>query len=123
MAHDEKPEEFLTKALRNSIYILALLGAGLSASSGLPTFSGSGATWRGYESRKLATRKAFQHDPRTVSEYYREFQQRVAVAAPNKGHLALAELAKAKPGFLAITQNIDGIVSHHMLCQILSASF
>ena len=123
MAQYEEPEVILIETVRHSNYILALLGAGLSASSGIPTFSGSGATWRGYESRKLATREAFQHNPSVVSEYYREFQQRVAVAAPNKGHLALAELAKAKPGFLAITQNIDGSVDHHLLCQILSASF
>ena len=34
----------------------------------------------------------------------REFQQRVAAAAPNKGHLALGKLAKAKPGYLTIRQ-------------------
>lgn len=34
-------------------------------------------------------------------------------AAPNKGHKAIAELAKAKPGFLAITQNIDGTPPLH----------
>ena len=110
MAQFQNPEEFLIKTLRNSTYIVALLGAGLSASSGIPTFSGSGAIWRGYESRKLATREAFQHYPLIVSEYYREFRQRVATMAPNRGHLALAELAKAKPGFLAITQNIDGSI-------------
>ena len=114
MAQHNEPRTELVEALRSSCHILALLGAGLSASSGIPTFSDTGATWRGYESRTLATRETFQRDPRIVSEYYREFQQRVAAAAPNQGHLALAELAKAKPGFLAITQNIDGSVNIHL---------
>lgn len=115
MAQAETQEEFLAKTLHKSTYIVALLSAGLSASSGIPTISGSGATWRGYESRTLATREAFQQSPCIVSEYYREFQRRVASAAPNRGHLALAELAKAKPGFLAITQNIDGSNNIHFI--------
>jgi NAD-dependent deacetylase sirtuin 5 len=105
----EAVEEF-GKHLKESRYILALIGAGLSASSGIPTFSGSGKTWRGYESRALATPEAFLKDPKVVWEYYRELRQTVMDAVPNAGHLALAQLSKSKFGFLAVTQNIDGIL-------------
>ncbi|KAF2497808.1 DHS-like NAD/FAD-binding domain-containing protein [Lophium mytilinum] len=109
MTTDREKIQKFGQLLRESKYVLALLGAGLSASSGVPTFSGVGASWRGIEAKTLATRDAFAKDARLVSEYYRERQQTVVAAAPNRGHVALAELAKAKPGFLAITQNIDDL--------------
>ncbi|KAI9673040.1 MAG: hypothetical protein M1817_003204 [Caeruleum heppii] len=43
--------------------ILALLGAGLSASSGLPTFRGAGGMWRQHDAMSLATPEAFENDP------------------------------------------------------------
>ena len=105
---DADEQTYLVQRLRHSTYILALLGAGLSASSGVPTFSGAGARWRGIDVRTLPRREAFSQEPRIVWEYYRQLHQKVVTAVPNRGHIALAELAKARPNFLAITQNIDG---------------
>lgn len=108
MADPLQKGQAFCQLLRESKYVLALLGAGLSASSGIPTFSGAGRTWRSIDAKALATREAFSKNPQLISEYYGEMQQTMAAAAPNAGHVALAELARAKPGFLAITQNIDG---------------
>jgi len=38
------------EALAASQYVLALVGAGLSAPSGIPTFRGDGSTWRTHNS-------------------------------------------------------------------------
>ena len=96
MADEAAPElTILANIFRESTCNLALIGAGLSASSGIPTFSGAGATWRGYESRSLATPEAFARQPEVVTAYYREFRERVAAAAPNAGHRGLARLARA----------------------------
>lgn len=46
--------------------IIAVCGAGLSASSGLPTFRGAGGMWRSYNATSLATPEAFSRDPGLV---------------------------------------------------------
>lgn len=87
-----------------------LVGAGLSASSGLPTFRGSGGLWRNYDAMDLATPDAFQNDPSLVWQFYSYRRHAALRAKPNKGHYALAELARRRPGqFLTLTQNVDGL--------------
>lgn len=88
--------------------ILAICGAGLSASSGLPTFRGAGGLWRNYESTALATPQAFRRDPGLVWLFY-AWRRHVCLGVnPNGGHKALAALAKAKGAdFLCLTQNVD----------------
>ncbi|KAH3682557.1 hypothetical protein WICPIJ_006469 [Wickerhamomyces pijperi] len=116
-----KPKETLDKdmALRlskfqdqllNSKNILALVGAGLSASSGLSTFRGSGGLWRNYSPIDLATPSAFDIDPSLVWQFYSSRRYHALKAKPNMGHFALAELRKRKgEKFLTLTQNVDGL--------------
>ncbi|QSZ36339.1 hypothetical protein DSL72_007465 [Monilinia vaccinii-corymbosi] len=83
------------KVLSSSPIVLALCGAGLGASSGLDTFRGPGGMWQDYLVELLATLGAFS-----------------LAAGPNKGHFALAELARktrkrGEEGFLCLTQNVD----------------
>jgi NAD-dependent SIR2 family protein deacetylase len=56
--------------LARSRRILAVCGAGLSASSGLPTFRGAGGMWRNYKATQLATYHAFWRDPGLVWMFY-----------------------------------------------------
>ncbi|KAL8950144.1 MAG: hypothetical protein Q9222_003798 [Ikaeria aurantiellina] len=100
--------------LRSSQRVLALLGAGLSASSGIPTFRGAGGLWRDHDATKLATPEAFEKDPNLVWQFHRHRRHAASSAKPNRGHLALAKLAERKD-FLAINQNIDGLSqrAHH----------
>lgn len=96
------------EALASSKRILALCGAGLSASSGLPTFRGAGGLWRNHDATDLATMKAFRRDPGLVWLFY-AYRRHMAVSAkPNKAHYALAALAEKNPDFLCLTQNVDG---------------
>lgn len=90
--------------------IMALLGAGISASSGLPTFRGAGGFWRIYDATDLATPEAFESNPDLVWQFY-GFRRHMALKAqPNAAHYALAELAKRNKDFITLTQNVDGMV-------------
>ncbi|RYO86374.1 hypothetical protein DL762_004790 [Monosporascus cannonballus] len=95
--------------VNSSTRILALCGAGLSAASGLPTFRGAGGLWRNHEATSLATPEAFEAAPALVWLFYAWRRHMALKARPNRGHYALAELAKKKDGFLCLTQNVDGL--------------
>jgi hypothetical protein len=88
--------------------IVALVGAGLSAASGLPTFRGAGGLWRTHDATDLATPEAFEENPDLVWQFY-SFRRHMALkAAPNKGHYALAELSRKNRDFITLSQNVDG---------------
>lgn len=95
--------------LHSSSRIVALLGAGLSASSGLPTFRGAGGLWRTYDATMLATPDAFREDPGLSWQFYSYRRHMALNANPNRAHLALAELARRNPNFLTLSQNVDGL--------------
>jgi len=112
--------ESFSAHLQSSKRILALLGAGLSASSGLPTFRGAGGLWRTHDAMSLATPEAFDANPALVWQFYSYRRHMSLKARPNRAHLALAELARKKDGFLTLSQNVDGkqpMLSHHVLRQ------
>lgn len=96
--------EYLKKSRR----IVALVGAGLSAASGLPTFRGAGGLWRTHDATDLATPEAFEENPDLVWQFY-SFRRHMALkAAPNKAHYALAELSRKNKDFITLSQNVDG---------------
>ncbi|KAH3673327.1 hypothetical protein WICMUC_003787 [Wickerhamomyces mucosus] len=98
--------------LLQSRNILAVVGAGLSAASGLSTFRGTGGLWRNYSPIDLATPDAFDMDPGLVWQFYSSRRYQAMKAKPNKGHFALAELSRRRPStFLTLTQNVDGLSS------------
>jgi NAD-dependent SIR2 family protein deacetylase len=89
--------------------VVVLSGAGLSTESGIPDYRGpSGALRRGTP----MTYQAFVGDPLARRRYWARSHlgwRTVAQAAPNAGHLAVAELERL--GLLAgiVTQNVDGL--------------
>ncbi|KAK4962253.1 hypothetical protein LTR66_008604 [Elasticomyces elasticus] len=95
--------------LASSKRILALLGAGLSASSGLPTFRGTGGLWRTHDATVLATPESFEQDPGLVWQFYSYRRHMALKAQPNQAHFALAALAEKMPGFMTLSQNVDGL--------------
>jgi NAD-dependent deacetylase sirtuin 5 len=97
-----------TTHLQSSKRILALVGAGLSASSGLPTFRGAGGLWRTHDATSLATPDAFDADPALVWQFYSYRRHMALKAQPNRAHFALAELARRNPAFMTLSQNVDG---------------
>jgi NAD-dependent deacetylase sirtuin 5 len=107
----ESFQEHLNKSTR----ILALLGAGLSASSGLPTFRGAGGMWRTHDATSLATPEAFERDPGLVWQFYSYRRHMALKAKPNPAHYALAELAQKRKDFITLSQNVDGMYSQTSL--------
>ncbi|KAL5336648.1 DHS-like NAD/FAD-binding domain-containing protein [Aspergillus crustosus] len=95
--------------LKGSKRIMALLGAGLSASSGLPTFRGAGGLWRTYDATDLATPEAFEANPDLVWQFYSYRRHMALKAEPNRAHYALAELARRNKEFVTLSQNVDGL--------------
>lgn len=97
--------------LVKSSQAVVLTGAGVSAESGVPTFRGAGGLWKQYRATDLATPEAFLRDPRLVWEFYNWRRELLVPLEPNPAHLALAEMERRLPGFVLITQNIDGLHS------------
>ncbi|CAO2656001.1 Nn.00g048040.m01.CDS01 [Neocucurbitaria sp. VM-36] len=96
--------------LRGSPRVLCLVGAGLSAPSGLATWRGTNGLWNDLELKNLASPKKFQEDPITVWRFYGERLLYSLAAQPNAAHIALAALAKWHDGWLTINQNVDGLL-------------
>ncbi|KAF2785918.1 DHS-like NAD/FAD-binding domain-containing protein [Melanomma pulvis-pyrius CBS 109.77] len=105
----EKDLESFQAHLSKSTRIIALLGAGVSASSGLPTFRGAGGLWRTHAAQQLATPEAFARDPGLVWQFYNYRRHMALNVKPNPAHYALAELARKKEGFITLSQNVDGL--------------
>ena len=95
--------------IENSKNITVLTGAGISAESGIPTFRGSDGMWKNLNPQDIATPEAYRNDPKLVWEWYDWRRRIIDKAAPNHGHLALAEIERQKDKFTLITQNIDGL--------------
>ncbi len=78
--------------------IVALTGAGISVSAGIPAFDTS---WRGMPVRDLLTRDFANHYPDLYASFHSEIS-RWLEKAPTRAHLALAEA-----GIPIVTQNVD----------------
>jgi len=90
--------------------LAVLTGAGISAESGIPTFrDAQTGLWAKFDPMQLASERGFRADPPTVWRWYEWRRARVAAAAPNAGHLALASAAPLFDMLTVITQNVDGL--------------
>ncbi|ONH70943.1 NAD-dependent protein deacylase [Pichia kudriavzevii] len=94
--------------------ILAIVGAGLSAPSGLPAShhpnTEADIIWRNYTAIDLATPDAFDANPALVWMYYAYRRHMALNASPNRAHYLLKELSECEGlEFLTISQNMDGL--------------
>lgn len=95
--------------------VFVLTGAGLSAESGIATFSDApDALWARYDPMRLATPEAFAADPALVHRFYSHRRARVLQASPNAAHRALARLQaglRHRGGDAVLcTQNVDDLL-------------
>ncbi len=89
--------------------VFVLTGAGLGVASGLGTFRGPDGYWRNRSFEELASLDGFLADPAMVWAWYNERIAAYLAAAPNAGHVALAELQELVARVVVATQNVDGL--------------
>jgi NAD-dependent deacetylase len=91
-------------------HIVLLTGAGVSVSSGLPTYRGPGGLW---EREDVAWIVDARFLPGSLPELWRLYSQRRAHAlgaAPNAAHTAIAAVQRARPEAVTLlTQNVDSL--------------
>ena len=115
---DEEQLQVAAQIVAESSYLIALVGAGLSKESGIPTFRGGDGLWDKHGEPPMDGYQRFLADPTTwwserlvqqESASGGELARTIAEAEPNAGHLALAEMERR--GYLKhiITQNIDNL--------------
>ncbi|MDR7483376.1 MAG: NAD-dependent protein deacylase [Armatimonadota bacterium] len=95
--------------LRKARAAVAFTGAGISTASGLPDFRSPQGLWATVDPATVASRSAFERDPRRFYQFYRERLDRLRHAAPNAAHHAIAALERAGRLRGVITQNVDGL--------------
>lgn len=94
--------------LKSAKCVVALTGAGISTSSGIPDFrSPESGLWDHIDPMEVATITAFKRNPQEFFDWIRPLIQTIMTAKPNPAHLALAQMEKHGPLQGIITQNID----------------
>ena len=100
----------LISALRGAACTVVLTGSGISAESGVPTFSeAQTGLWARFDPQELATPEAFERDPSLVWDWYAWRRKLVAEARPNPGHLAISRMQELVPDLTLVTQNVDDL--------------
>lgn len=103
--------EQVAALLREAQQVAALTGAGISTESGIPDFRGPQGVWtKNPRAEKTATLQHYMgsRDVR-VTAWRNRVDSRMFDAAPNAGHLALAELERKGKLASLVTQNVDGL--------------
>lgn len=102
--------------IRNSSHVVSLVGAGLSAESGIPTFRGKDGIWTKFGEPTIDGWELFRRDPAAwwenailAREERSEFSVAIEIAEPNAGHLGMAALEEMGRLAHIITQNIDNL--------------
>lgn len=106
--------EAIQKQLNRQRKISFLVGAGLSAESGIPTFRDVDGFWtvgsKNYTPQEMGTLQMFKVNAHQVWNWYLYRIHLCRQARPNAGHFALAEIQHLFPNrFALISQNVDGL--------------
>lgn len=104
----------LIQLLRESKYVIAFTGAGISTESGIPDFRSSNGLYTsgdfaGMNPESILTRKTLRTKPDLVLKFYKDRLMRMVDKEPNKSHLALKRLEDTGKLKGIITQNIDNL--------------
>jgi NAD-dependent deacetylase len=106
--------------LRRANYVVALTGAGISTSSGIPDFrSPDCGLWDTVNAMEVASLFSFRTKPQAFYDWIRPLTETILNAQPNPAHLALSRMEQLGRLQCVITQNIDMLHtragSHHVV--------
>lgn len=93
-------------AERRSTKIVALTGAGISTSAGVPDFRSAGGLWTQPATRALFSAEGFVNEPEV---FWRQSAALFGKRQPTRAHALLARLAREGLLRRVYTQNIDGL--------------
>jgi NAD-dependent deacetylase len=98
--------------LRAARRLVVFTGAGVSAESGIPTFRDGSGLWERFPLEQFAhwggLLSIARKQPERLAEFLHAVIEPIAVARPNAGHRAIAQLERHVPTTV-ITQNVDGL--------------
>jgi NAD-dependent deacetylase len=111
---DDKIISALKKTLKNGKKVSFLVGAGISAESGIPTFRGKDGYWvsgsKNYKAEEIGTFRMFSHSSKEVWKWYLYRKSITEFALPNQSHHMLKEIEDVLGDqFALISQNVDGL--------------
>jgi NAD-dependent deacetylase len=96
--------------LKGSKRGVALTGAGISTSSGIPDFrSENSGLWERFDPMKVASLTSFRYHPEDFFDWMRTLAKTIHFAQPNRAHFGLAKLEEAGIIQTVVTQNIDAL--------------
>ncbi len=96
--------------MTDSLNIVILTGAGISAESGIKTFRDTGGLWETHAIEDVATPEAYARDPKLVQHFYNLRRAALKEVEPNAAHIALGRLqAEHKGRVTIVTQNVDDL--------------
>ena len=84
--------------IRQSRYLTAFTGAGVSVESGIPPFRGPGGLWSKYDPRTLELEYFLSHPERAWPVIKEIFYDHFGKAKPNRAHEVLAAIRRADRG-------------------------
>jgi NAD-dependent deacetylase len=108
MAVDREIAE-LSRAIARARRAVVFTGAGISTESGIPDFRSPGGIWTRMAPIDFSDFLASEEARRETWRRRFAMEETFRAAAPNRGHRAVAELARRGTAAAVITQNIDGL--------------
>ena len=98
----------------NSRRITFLVGAGISAESGIPTFRGTDGFWvsgsKNYKAQEIGTFRMFQLASMEVWKWFLYRKSITEFALPNESHILLSQIEQLIGNqFSLISQNVDSL--------------
>lgn len=115
MRNNETNLERVRDLIAEAERLLFITGAGISTSSGLPTYRGIGGLYDGAHTEdgmpieEALSGPMMANRPEITWKYLWEIAEVCHGAKPNRGHEVLAEIEQAKPEAWVLTQNVDGL--------------
>ena len=101
--------KLIAQTIKDSKYVVAFTGAGISVESKVPPFRGENGLWEKHGSQFAEISYFTKHQKESWRSLKKVFYDPITDVKPNKAHIVLANLEKMGIMRSVITQNIDNL--------------